>query len=350
MRIRVWRQTAWLVLLTVLFLAASAGCSRTKETEKPLAALFPVYAGTDAIWAVDEQGRILRSTDRGKRFFRSGPVEMPAEKPKDVYFLSSKKGWIIDAGGQLYRTFDGGSHWKKLSDLSRLGKVMSVADFSFYDALHGWINLGGSLLQTEDGGETWVERVDQFSGWTLKFTTILEGWSLSDLGLMKTQDGGRNWKLVQPRTGDELQSVSFSDRRHGSLTTYPTTGMDQAAKNLLLLTSDGGQTWSAPPSLPAELEESESTMPAIRFWGAYGFAESGSGKARQAYYTADGGAHWRAFDLQAGTEATLPWILEDGMLLFLVQQPAGASFAVWNPGAKASGWSQYRPVLVEPAP
>jgi photosystem II stability/assembly factor-like uncharacterized protein len=70
-------------------------------------------------------------------------------------FSDPRHGWLF-AGGKLYMTADGGSHWSDFAtDVSLAG-----SEFHFIDPLHGWAFARDSeqpfLFRTEDGGRTWT--------------------------------------------------------------------------------------------------------------------------------------------------------------------------------------------------
>ena len=66
------------------------------------------FATTNTGWFVTSEGRLFKTTDRGRRW---KPRYVSIGRPTDVDFASAKTGWIARQGG-VYRTTNGGKTWK----------------------------------------------------------------------------------------------------------------------------------------------------------------------------------------------------------------------------------------------
>ena len=66
----------------------------------------------------------------------------------DTFFLDTKNGWAVGAGGTMLRTEDGGVAWKAIP---RRTPVLLMSVY-FSDNTHGWvIGQYGAILHSRDG-------------------------------------------------------------------------------------------------------------------------------------------------------------------------------------------------------
>lgn len=132
--------------------------------------LFYLY--DHSLWAVGNQGLLLKSTDLGLTWksmntdFRNSHISL-----NDIYFdQRGKRGWAVGEFGAILFTDNGGDNWQHWA-LSPEGEVLfypggydypdlKLFQVYFTDERHGFIygyeNYEGSLLfRTIDGGFTW---------------------------------------------------------------------------------------------------------------------------------------------------------------------------------------------------
>lgn len=90
--------------------------------------------------------------------------------------------------------------------------------------------------------------------WDVDFVDAEHGWVVGEFGtILRTTDGGRSWKLldsgVEINSGGTLteitfRQVKFFDRLNGVVGGYTVLGTnDGAGEQLILRTTDGGETW-----------------------------------------------------------------------------------------------------------
>lgn len=157
----------------------------------------------------------------------------------DVAFVG-QSGWAVGEHGVIRRTTDGGQTWS----LEQAPRSASLRSACFLTNRIGWIAGGyiepftqaerGMLFVTENGGESWTELSTGTLPYlhTVKFFSLEEGIAVGKKlgpygsGLMVTQDGGKTWSDAPAvpelesewRTGDFISPSRgvFAGRR-GSL-------------------------------------------------------------------------------------------------------------------------------------
>lgn len=101
------------------------------------------------------RSRLIVSPNRGVSWRR---VRLPKKVAiRDVSFVSIATGYLLDTGGNVWRTGSEGRRWTKLESLGR-----RVAAIDFSDARNGHAVIsgfgggpGGFVLRTSDAGRTW---------------------------------------------------------------------------------------------------------------------------------------------------------------------------------------------------
>jgi photosystem II stability/assembly factor-like uncharacterized protein len=166
--------------------------------------------------------------------------------------------------------------------------VPALAAVQFVSARQGWAAGAGRVMATTDGGQTWVR---QYSGPAaldqVDFIDGQHGWAAGTSTLLRTTDGGATWTAVGDPCGS-IRSVHFVTSDLG----YAVAGGSQVridggvpapvAGGELLMTTDGGQTWSVVAAAPAQAQTACFTSPSSGFLGTPG----------RIWRTTDGGGHW----------------------------------------------------------
>jgi photosystem II stability/assembly factor-like uncharacterized protein len=253
--------------------------------------------------------------------------------------------------------------------LSAMGRV---------DAKVGWVvetdSLGLPYVRlTSDGGATWSEprKAPPYGGSGLQFVDATHGWALTglvspaagggtySLTMWRTADGGLTWQSSTfdagagpstPMGVTYTSSFHFRDQLHGEVFQVHGDGATPSATDLVcqqLSTSDGGQTWSEPRTMPC-------LWPPSFVDGQLGHAGDVSGGSVM-YVTTDGGQTWTAGDLPAGANALVGPLhaLEresDGTLRALVRLPIGDwSYAIVDSHDDGRTWTTVGPAVGLPA-
>jgi photosystem II stability/assembly factor-like uncharacterized protein len=170
----------------------------------------------------------------------------------------------------------------------------------------------GTVVHTGDGGATWSRDTISGAG-TLDLRAIAatspttaHAISIGDSSrVYRTTDGGRSWSLrwSATRKGTFLDAIRFWDARNGIAMSDPVGG-----KLLLIVTSDGGDTWQEIPAdrLPPALEGEGGFAASGTCLAVYGASDvwiaTGGAASARLYHSADRGRRWTVHDtpLRAG--------------------------------------------------
>jgi photosystem II stability/assembly factor-like uncharacterized protein len=248
-------------------------------------------------------------------------------KQDDIFFTDVDNGYYGNGAGKIYRTGDGGRHWREV--LSRPGTY--IRTLGFVDARNGFAgNIGTDyfpgvtdttpLYETHDGGDTWTP-TRTISGDPVKGVCAIDVLDVPFINagkldrrkvihaagrvggpavLLTSTDAGHSWvaRDMSAQAGMILD-VKFTDARTGFLCAGSDAEVERSHA-LILKTKDGGATWK---------KVYESTRAYEDVWKcAFPSAEVGyatvqsydeSPRATQRYVakTVDGGETWRELPL-----------------------------------------------------
>ena len=222
-------------------------------------------------WVSGSNGFIGRSTDGGKEWTWTKPKGYEKFDFRDIEAFDKNHAVIVNAGSPAYilRTEDGGKNWTET--YKNLDSAIFLDGMSFWDKKHGII-FGDpiqnhlQLLITDDGGCNWKDVSTRLKQ---TIATGEAGFAASGTGI-KTMAGGKVWIA----TGGTKSNIYASDNYGLSWKRYDcpilrgksTTGAfsidfcnenqgivvggdyekDKENTNNVLLTSDGGKSWSKP--------------------------------------------------------------------------------------------------------
>jgi photosystem II stability/assembly factor-like uncharacterized protein len=82
------------------------------------------------------------------------------------------------------------------------------------------------------------------------FVDSMTGWAAGDAGAVyRTTDGGRNWKPLLSGAAANINFIHFADWNHGWMLgeSGGKMGEDSESGNILLITTNGGRTWTRKP-------------------------------------------------------------------------------------------------------
>ena len=277
-----------IVLLTsILFLGISGfaqmGAWITKSSN-----FTPIQSGvkqfsvvdTMVIWAIAYDGsgvgntsqQFTRSTDGGNTW-TAGTI--PAPNVWDIcgiHALSDSVAWAIfyeaqvTGLGQIWKTTDAGQNWTQQG----IG-LFTDANQSFINNIYFWndtlgcamgdqVNGTFEIYTTTDGGTTWdtvpagniAPPLDSLeNAWTTHFAAYNDTiWFDTNEGrVYRSTDYGQTWTASATNlpvvTGDAID-ICFLDANYGIARLYD----DVSLTNAVVITTDGGTTWSPSPFSP----------------------------------------------------------------------------------------------------
>lgn len=232
---------------TEIFLVPSAGARWGRPIARIPTPEVIRFAGRLRGVMVESGGRILYTADGGASW---RPAEGGAfQGIRELALDPDGQGWAVGDYGLVLTTADGGRRWSVRAgggDQLRAGAFAGAA---------GWVvGSRGTLLATRDSGRTWKPRR---SGTDATLSSIhlspdgRVGWAVGAAGTAVHMRDGQTWASAelapgyQQRLGErhavDLTAVHFTDPEHGWI-----VGLD----GLLLATANGGRTWDTLPEHP----------------------------------------------------------------------------------------------------
>lgn len=234
--------------------------------------------GEEIAWVGGSEGKIAKTEDGGRTWEVCPIPDGEMLDIRAIYLVNPQVACAMNAGracdglARVYRTVDGGKHWKLV--------LNSDVDGIFFDSMVFWNEKKGILLsdpvqgrfvlfKTEDGGETW-ERIIPIE---MPFAMPGEGafaasnsclavqgtdnvWFATGAGpsarVFYSTDSGKHWQVSDtpmknssPISG--IFSLSFLDDQvgiavggdHRDKTSFPGPN--------ILITNDGGRNWKPYP-------------------------------------------------------------------------------------------------------
>lgn len=204
-------------------------------------------AGTERIGIGEREGAILCTTDGGQTWEKAS-IAWSSYKDEfyDLFFVDTQVGWAHNRWS-LYKTEDGGKHWKAIKTPSS-----PIGSIHFLDSLLGWFFVyrfgpvanSYGIFRTTDGGKTWTWLSNPYLFYTTRFASpqlgIGGGADLDGLNsMLKTNDGGTTWTLkLRNIDGSEVSSMHLVDTLIGWATSL------NVYRGVVLKTLDGGETWT----------------------------------------------------------------------------------------------------------
>jgi photosystem II stability/assembly factor-like uncharacterized protein len=202
-------------------------------------------------WVADHD-KIYRTSDGGMHWRL---IYKSEQQIKKLSFATETNGWML-MNDVLYQSQDSGISWSKLTVPENLTQIENL---NFIDSLHGWLTSknpdGHQLWGTQDGGKIWkkvpLPSINDIKCLfiAVQFIAVDEGWTLcgaepatamQEKTLFHTIDGGKHWIQILVNGKNELtwsghvQSLNFINSQEGWI------GLNRAG---ILHTIDGGKTW-----------------------------------------------------------------------------------------------------------
>jgi photosystem II stability/assembly factor-like uncharacterized protein len=296
--------------------------------DPPGGAVF-IGSGRTGVFVSTDGGRAWQETNFPARYTGVGRLQLalsPGYADDRVVFAS--------AGGQVFRSDDGGATWQSL--LSGLGSYFPVSALAvspqFTDdrvVLAGGGYQSPRVMRSTDGGQTWsaTSGLGQNGGVSaLAFVPgaarVAYAWA-DQSGLYRSGDGGITWTRVFSPTEANwvIQSLAYSpDFAHDRLMFLGVVGGSNFRRS-----ADGGTSWH-----PAD-----SGLPSGLIWGSAiaispGFTRDRTiflGSDKGVFRSDDGGVTWKASStgLPQGTDGRPASVLSLALSPDFVANPSGGA-------------------------
>jgi photosystem II stability/assembly factor-like uncharacterized protein len=169
----------------------------------------------------------------------------------DVFFINPTVGWVVNLGGEIYKTMDGGASWQ----LQLLGPN-AFRSVGFADSLHGWAGTLDSdlLFQTRDGGATWTRvqnipepKPEGICGLSVVNAAVVYGCGRYNHTprVIKTVDGGATWTTIDmsAHAGTLIDCYFLAPDSGFVVGGSPQGVFPSTIRAVVLFTGDGGRTW-----------------------------------------------------------------------------------------------------------
>lgn len=215
-------------------------------------------------WAIGEtpnQGDyLIRTGNGGQNWIQVYPKLRPT---KDISFVDNQHGYglgqLFDSGALLY-TADGGDTWQKIFSFSEKYRPSKL---SFVNRNLGWvtavlINADKTvILKTTDGGINWTPLDSEITQSEIYFSSYFRFFD-SDSGIVattdagapifyRTPDGGRTWELI-PQGSKGIYQFSFLSPKQG----WKIFEVGQGQFTLELSRMEDGVNWQSMGQISAQ--------------------------------------------------------------------------------------------------
>jgi len=163
-------------------------------------------------------------------------------------------------------------------------------DVTFPSSDIGYIvGAGGVIYKSVDGGDTWVSQTSPtaLSFFDVFFTSTTNGWAVGDAGLIAYTTNGTDWNL------HSQSGVLTSTQDINSIEINGLNGVMGADTGLLWYTTDGGTTWTAAVSKPYVDD-----VNSVRMFDSLVGIAAADGDGIE--YTLDGGLNWTGASINLG--------------------------------------------------
>jgi photosystem II stability/assembly factor-like uncharacterized protein len=267
----------------------------------------------------------LASPARAGSLWEILPTEPYRGKQDDISFIDPDRGWYGNGAGKLYRTKDGGASWHLVRDTPGL----FIRALGFVDASLGFLgNVGVNyypgvtdahpLYRTVDGGLTFapvmapgIDKVAGICGIDILRTQRIYQGELRDVAvihaagrvggpaaLMRSEDSGDSWRVIDLSAhAGMVLDVKFLTPKTGFIAAQaPSEAGDGEA--LILMTKDGGETWSSVYRSGRKLENCwKMSFPTARTGYATVQSYDPGNPRRVIIKTTNGGKSWKELPL-----------------------------------------------------
>jgi photosystem II stability/assembly factor-like uncharacterized protein len=308
--------------------------SNERTCRRPL--LDVSFPTSDVGYLLSADGRVLQTADGGRSFSQRTAVPGDQGLALGLMFRNESNGLAATAGGNVFRTVNGGEDWTREFDGNP-----PLNDVLFRENYAVAAGDGGTFLVSSDGGDTWTRPADEPGAPTPPAQDFVRVACASPLvcvvttrtgALFQTTDGGRSFTDTGVRNANAVAYASAS-----RAVSVGFGGQTQ-------ISDDGGASFT---QLGARIEGVQ-TLTGVRATStgvAYALGDSGT-LAR----TSDGGESWVEIGVPTDellqdvwfATAEVGYALDIGGALFRTEN-AGASWSILDTGTTQAARGLYAP-------
>jgi len=267
---------------------------------------------------------------------------------RGVSAVSEKVAWASGSGSAVVRTTDGGTTWTKLTVTS---DRLDFRDVDAIDVQTAYVlSIGNGpdsrIYKTTDGGASWIMQfknddpkafLDAMSFWDANHGLVFGDSINGEFYILMTADGGRTWSRVPPAALPRaLESEGAFAASGTNIAVFGKTqawiGTGGGAKARVLRTSDGGRSWQVTDT-PLAAGPSTGIF-SIAFRDAqHGVIAGGDYRKEQEAVdnlaiTNDGGVTWKLVKGLSGFRSVVAYVPNAKTPALVALGPAGGDYSL----------------------
>ncbi|MFH1120795.1 MAG: YCF48-related protein [Bacteroidota bacterium] len=200
------------------------------------------FANSSNVFGVGSFGKLFRSEDAGVTCINYNP-SVTDDNLQDVHFPDANTGYIVSQYdestglryGKVLKTTDAGETWQITAD-GDFGRLTSVY---FTDVNTGYmVSLYGNIYKTTDGGFVWDTLESSYDNYLIEIvftnsnTGFIAGNGNNHNIILKTSDAGQTWSTTYESDG-ALRGIHFVNENTGFA----------IHSNSIIKTPNGGIDW-----------------------------------------------------------------------------------------------------------
>jgi photosystem II stability/assembly factor-like uncharacterized protein len=205
------------------------------------------FVNADTGWVVQEGGNVIK-TENGGNSWDTQSVNNNYH-PEDLFFLNANIGWMSCDDMRIFKTVNGGQSWDlKYENTSDDYYVCPLYSIHFANENVGYTvgwryhqsnyTYETVALKSENGGESWAPQIvgsQDFKIFSVYFADENKGWIVGKQGyVFSTVNGGSDWVPQDSKTSSDFFSVFFINEN---------IGWAVGANGTIIVTQDGGNNW-----------------------------------------------------------------------------------------------------------